>query len=348
MIRCALRCLFFVCLTGSALAADESVQSQPVMAIARHEAGEQRPSSTPVPPLDEKAEYFAIDGPIVDRVATRDSDQFKRDITRIGMMVHYASPFEFVTVGVSRDEFRQGDWSASVDSVILAGRKLNRRTGEGFTARIGATTNTDHVNWHGEGTWNIRFSEQTGIELIGNRDAVETPKGLEQRILSNFVAVSLDHALTDRLTVIAMPTYRQFTDDNTQRGGRAWLIYGLLPSYGLSVELKAQAYESTGDSQGIYFSPDFYERAEIGMRLRHAIGHWRVFASAHVGKEIINHEIDKPTSAFAFNTQRSFDNKLTIGLQFSYYRTASTATSIEDVGAYSWRMGRIFVMFPLP
>lgn len=335
MIR---QCLTVIC---ACLLAGQSWAETEIIDIT-----EMRPEATQVPDLLDETAYFAAGGPVIDRVATRDTDEFKRDITRAGMMVHYASPYEFVAVGASHNEFRQGNWSADVNSLLVAGRNVNRRTAEGVTGRLALTTNTDKFEWHGEGTWNIRFTENTGIELIGNRDAVETIGALKEGILSNFLAVSVDHALTDRLTVIGMPTYRRFTDGNVHRGGRGWLIYSLVPDWGLGIEVKAQAYESTGNSRGLYFSPDNYERYETGLRLRRAIGNWRVIASAGVGQERINHEIEKPTRTFVMTMQQSFPNNVTAGVQFSYFQASSSGTDINSSDEYAWRMGRAYVAIP--
>lgn len=325
-----------------------SLGTLPLQSLAANEldVAEKRPTNTQAPDLIDESEHFAVHGLIADRVSNSDTDKFKRDTTRVGAMVHYASPYEFIAIGASRNEFRQGNWSAGVNSLVLAGRSINRRTGEGYTGRLAATTNTEKINWHGEGTWNVRFSERTGAELIGSRDAVETVGALKEGILSNFLAVSVDHALTDRLTVIGMPTYQRFTDSNSRRGWRGWGIYNLLPDYGISVEIKAQAYDSSGSSNGLYFNPEHYERKEAGLRMRRSIGQWRVFATADFGRERIDRDIEKPTRIFALAAQRSFANNVTAGVQYSYYQASSSGTEISSSDDYTWRMARIYLAIP--
>lgn len=313
---------------------------------AESEVADKRASLARAPELTDAADYFALNGPVIDRVTTRDTDKFERDIWRIGTMLHYESRHEYMAVGVSRDDFRQGQWSATVDSLVMAGRRTDRRTAEGVTGRLALTTNTRKPEWHGEGVWNIRFGERTGMELIGSRDAVETKAALQQGILSNFVALSLDHALSERLTAIAMPTYQHYSDGNVQRGWRGWLIYSLLPDYGVSVEIKARAYDSSGDSQGRYFNPDHYQRQEAGLRFRHAVGDWRILASAGAGREWINRDIEKPTASFSLTAQRSFANNISVGAQFSYYRAANSGTDVDSTDQYAWRMGRVYVAIP--
>jgi hypothetical protein len=302
-----------------------------------------RASESQAPDLFDDGEMFQLHGPIIDRVATRDTDKFKRDILRAGMMVHYASPYEFLAVGASRNVFRQGNWSGAVNSLVLAGRDVNRRTAEGVVGRLALTTNTEKINWHGEASWNHRFTERTGMELVGSRDAVETIGALAEGIVYNFVGLSVDHALTDRLTMIGMPTYQRFNDGNSRRGWRGWLIYSLVPDWGLGAEIKAQAYDSTGSSHGLYFNPENYERREIGLRLRRAIGGWRLIASLAAGQERIDREIEKPTRTMTMTMQKTFTSDVTAGLQFSYYQASSSGTDIASSDDYAWRMGRAFV-----
>jgi hypothetical protein len=289
---------------------------------------------------------LSLHGVGVDLVATRDSDSFERNIVRAGAMVRYESVYDFVAVGASTNEFRQGDWSLRVNSLVVNMRKVNRATAEGFNLRAAVAFKGDHTELHGEGSWNMRFSESTGVELIANRDAVETRKALSGGTMASFAAASFDHAFSERLTAIVMPTYRHFTDGNDQPGLRGWLIYVLAPEQGLSVNLKARAYQSSQDGGGAYFSPEHYERAEIGLRLRRSMGDWRVFATADLGRERINRDVEKPTSQFVLTAERIIARNLGVGLQFNYYRASDSANNTGGSDQYAWRMARVYFTIP--
>lgn len=315
-------------------------------ALAADVAGK-RPSDSNTPTNVDDADALSVNGAVVDMVATRDTDKFERNITRVGAMVHYKSVYDLVAIGVDSNEFRQGDWSRRANSLIASVRKVNRATAEGITARGGVAFVGDRTMLHGEGNWNIRFSETTGVELIANRDAIETQKALSNGTMATFLAASFDHAFSERLTAVVMPTYRHFTDGNDQSGLRGWLIYVLAPEQGLSMNVKARAYESSQDGGGAYFSPDRYERAEIGLRLRRAVGDWRVYATADLGRERINRDVEKPTSALALTAQRSFSNNMGLGLQFAYYRASDSASYTGGPSeVYAWRMARVYVAIP--
>lgn len=289
---------------------------------------------------------IGVKGPAFDLVGARDSDGFHRRTIRAAVMAQYASPYDFIAIGANRNEFSQNGWSTGINSVELTGRKINRRTAEGFTGHLALTTNTEKTEWHGGFTLNQRFTEKAGMEFIFNRDAIETQLALENQTLANLYALSLDYAVSDRWTVIAMPTYRDFTDGNAQRGGRGWLIYSLLPEYGLSAQIKGQFYDSTRGSEQ-YFSPDNYERVEFGLRFRRAIGDWRVFADAAYGREFINHDIEQPTTTLVLSGERSFSNQIAVGVQLSYYRAAASGTQASASDDYHWSMARLYMTIPL-
>lgn len=307
---------------------------------------DRRASANETPQLYDDLDALGWQGAALDGVATRDTDRFERNIVRVGAMVRFESMHDFVAVGASTDKFRQGDWSLRVDSLLAALRKVNPATAEGITARGALAVSGKRTRFHGEGVWNVRFTPRTGMELIASRDAVETVQGLQSAILANFFAASLDHAVSDRLTVIGMPTYRRFSDGNEQTGWRGWLIYAIAPSEGLSVNLKARSYDSSRGGGGAYFSPAHYERAEVGLRLRRALGAWRVFATADVGTERIDHAIEKPTAHLSLTAQRPLTGGAAVGAQFAYFRASDSAAGAGGADRYAWRMARVTVLLP--
>lgn len=290
---------------------------------------------------DDNAEVF---GGGIDTVYTTDSDQFRSARLRGGALVHYASPYDLIAVGGGGTYYKQDDWSEQRYTLAGAVRKVDRATGAGVTATAGISSVGDHLKLFGEGTWNIRFSESTGVELIGQRDYVETRAALDAGTMTNYLAASVDHAVTDRLTLIGLAGGQWFSDDNHRTHLRGRVIYTLLPEHGLGVQVRAQGYESSRSGGGLYFNPDRYERADIGLRLRRSIADWRVLAAVGGGQEWIDHATRNPTSYAEVRGQRSFANNLTLALTFAYYR-ASEADSAGS-GDYNWRYYRALFILP--
>jgi hypothetical protein len=47
------------------------------------------------------------------------------------------------------------------------------------------------------------------------------------------------------------------------------------------------------------------------------------------------------------STQRNFDNNLSVGLQFAYYRASDSANNLGGAtDVYAWRMARLYVTIP--
>jgi hypothetical protein len=318
----------------------------PATAIRAGDAEDRLPADTRTPASFGDADELWLQGVAAGLAATRDSDKFERNITRVGAMVHYESSYDFIALGASSNLFRQNDWSRRVNSLVASLRKVDRATAEGITVRAALASSGDRTELHGEADWNIRFSKNAGVELIANRDFVETRQALTNGTMASFLGASFDYAATERLTLIGMPTYRRFTDGNEQLGLRGWLIYGLIPEQGLSVQAKARAYHSSQDGGGAYFSPEDYARAEIGLRLRRAVGDWRVYATADLGRERINRDIDKPTSGLALTAQRHFSNNAGLGWQLAYFRASDSASNTGGSDRYAWRLARAFVTIP--
>jgi len=285
-----------------------------------------------------------IDGGGIDTVYTTDSDHFKSSRLRAGALVHYASPYDLIAVGGGGTYYKQGDWSKERYTLAGAIRKLERGTGAGIVATAGVSSIDGRQKLIGEGTWNIRLARSTGMEFIGQRDFVETRAALDATTMTNYLAASVDHAVSDRFTVIGLGGFQWFSDDNHRTHLRGRAIYALLPEHGLSVQVRAQGYESSRPGGALYFNPDRYERADIGLRLRRSIADWRVLAAVGGGQERIDHAVRNPTSYAELRGQRSFSNNLTLALTFAYFR-ASEAESTGS-GSYNWRYYRALFIIP--
>jgi hypothetical protein len=286
-----------------------------------------------------------FEGGGIDTVYTTDSDHFRSARLRVGALVHYKSPYDVIAVGGGGTYYEQNDWSKERYTLAAAVRKLDRATGAGVVATAGVSSVGDHQKLFGEGTWNVRLSQATGLEFIGQRDFVETRAALDAGTMTNYLAASVDHAPSDRFTVIGLAGVQWFSDDNQRTHLRGRAIYAVLPEQGLSVQVRAQGYESSSPGGGLYFNPDRYERADIGLRLRRSIADWRVLAAVGGGQEWIDHTVRNPTSYAEARGQRSFANNLTLALTFAYYR-ASEADSAGS-GAYNWRYFRVLFIIPL-
>lgn len=310
----------------------------------RLDSRRQAPELSPTTPPEHHDDEY-IFGTGIDTIYTTDSEHFRSIRLRAAALVRYESPWDLIAVGGGGVYYKQDDWSKERYSLAGAIRKLDRETGAGVVAVGGVASVGDHQKLFGEGTWNVRLTRSTGVEFIGQRDFVETRPALDAGTMTNFFAASADHAVSDRLTVIGLAGGQWYSDDNHRTHLRGRAIYALLPEHGLSVQVRAQGYESSRPGGGLYFNPDRYERADIGLRVRRSVGaDWRVLAAVGAGQEWIDHSVKNPTAYAEARGQRSFANNVTLALTFAYYR-ASEAESAGS-GDYRWSYFRVLLIIP--
>jgi hypothetical protein len=111
------------------------------------------------------------------------------------------------------------------------------------------------------------------------------------------------------------------------------------------VQGRARGYESSRPGGSLYFNPDRYERADVGLRLRRAFGaDWRVIGAAGAGRERINGDVENPTSYVDFRAERSFSNNMSVVFNFSYQRNSDSDSATGN--AYIWRYFRAVLVAP--
>jgi hypothetical protein len=79
------------------------------------------PGTTHTPAPLEGEEDMALKGLTAGRWWIWDSDHFKRDITSIGTALRFKRPDDFISIGIIRNDFRQGDWSEHCSALPRSG-----------------------------------------------------------------------------------------------------------------------------------------------------------------------------------------------------------------------------------
>jgi len=321
-----------------------------LLAVLACSAAEQK---TPAPGVAEDRSYAASSLDLLpgagigfEFVGARDSDHFQSRQTSLVGLVHYNSPYDLLAVGAGTEYFKQDDWSRRGYSLVGFAEKRDRATGAGISASVGVKQIDGHDRATAEAVVNHRFSAQTGGELILQRDFVETRAALDAGVTQAFIAGSIDHTFTDRWTGIALAGAQRFSDGNDRAHLRGWLIYTLVPEYGLSLQARIRGYENSQTGSAFYFNPDRYETADFGLRLRTGVSGWRLHALLAAGEERIDRASTNPTRFAQLNADRVLAGDIRAGVRYAYSRAAGENTASAS-GGYTWRYLRFFIVAPL-
>jgi hypothetical protein len=262
---------------------------------------------------------------ITDDSVTSDADDFQSFRIRAGALAHYASPFEYWGATVQQTHYAHDDASRNAPAVSFLWRKQKRETLEGTIAEAGITRVSGRIRPIVDATWSIRPRPRTGIEVIGAADLVETVGAIDRGVAYTFGGASVEHQFADRFTAIGLAGFQRFTDDNDRIHLRGRLIASLVPSYGISAQLRYRQYNSdTSDVGGLYFNPQRYRQWDgaLSMRRRHAGWNWYGVIAA--GQEFVEGDA-RGTGNLELRTEGPLPHDMRIVIRAAYNRSAGYA-----------------------
>ena len=225
------------------------------------------------------AEPAATPLPAVGIEVTASADSDKTDVLKILGRALWMSdgPDHYQGVAVEQAWFRpRGGAGREAQRVYLdLASDLN---GKWYgRARLG----TDGHSWLGSA--DVR-SADWHKEFFVEREIVETPRGLDERVYYTFSGASLDLLSTDRDTLSAMAGVQTFTGHNVRIHLRAAYIHVVKPRAGLSLQLRARYFHSSRPGELDYFSPrNFVQLVPVVQMRRFDKSGWMVLAAAGYG-----------------------------------------------------------------
>ena len=284
-----------------------------------------------------------IPGHALEALGTADSDHFYSARLRAGILLRHESAYDFAGLGIGAASYQQREWSAERYSLVGALRRTERATGAGVVASAGISEAADRWRIIADATWNARLSPSAGFELIGQRDLVETRAGIDAGTMTNFVAASIDYAASERLTLIGLGGLQVYSDNNWRPHLRGRAIYTLMPEQGLGLQARARGYDSNGTAPATYFNPERYVQADVGLRLRRALGDWRMLAAAGFGEEDVEGVERKGTYYLEARAERGFGNNLWLALSYVLDHSSGSDAASAD---YTWHYFRAVLVIP--
>jgi hypothetical protein len=171
-----------------------------------------------------------------------DSEGFSTYKYNAGFLPLYEHGEKYTGISYQHNYFTQGGWDSSAEVYTLLTKAINPRTGLGYNANIGYNLENGHKLITTDSNYGFRATDSTKVEVMVNRDRVETQNSLNNGIYYTLGGVSVEQQILERLTAIVMGANMYFSDTNTRPIVRAKLIYDLVPDYGLTAQLRYRQY----------------------------------------------------------------------------------------------------------
>jgi hypothetical protein len=273
-----------------------------------------------------------------------DAAHFDAARLRSGALIHYASPFGYAGVAAQTTFYSQSGWHRNAPAVLGLWRNQRRDTLAGTIAEAGLVRISGHTRVIGDGTWGLRPAAHTGIELLAASDVVETQRAIESATAYQFFGASIEQQLTGRFTAIGLAGYQHFTDHNERLHLRGRLIWLLVPSQGISAQVRWRQYNSRqADVGGAYFNPGRYRQWEAGLAIRKRHAGWIWWGNLSVGREEIGGTLSHATGLADFRAEGALGKNARLVIHASYNRSAGFTAA----DGYWYRTIGLMVVVPL-
>ena len=266
-------------------------------------------------------------------IHTRDADDFDATHVIAGYLPGYRSPQDQWGVAAGYDHYSQDGWSRDGERLLGRLRRLDAATGAGLAADAGVARAGSRTRFIADATWSARLTPGTGFELIGARDWVDTRPAIDDGITYTFYGASIDQALGERLTAIALLARQEFSDGNARNHVRGRLILALAPELGVTLQLRHRRYitEDT-DVPRRYFNPARYDETQLVLALRRRLTSWpgwTVSGAAGAGRETVDNDEHNPTVTTELRLEGPLDNGWRVGLRAQYLRTSGGVSGTD-------------------
>ena len=269
-------------------------------------------------------------GGLANVVGETDAENFTAVRVRAGGLFDYTSPMKYLGVTVQTSEYSQSGWKQNVSGVVGLWRNQASDSLVGVDAEFGVVKVGGRTRALGDVTLGLRPALNTGVEFLASAGLVETQAAIKQGTGHSFWGVTVEQALTESLTAIALAGYQPFSDGNDRTHLRARLVWDALPNQGLNLQARWRQYRSSKtDVGGAYFDPEKYQQwlALVGFRKRFPV--WTASGALGAGRETIRsgETMTKPSSLAELRIERALTGDAKLAMQASYNRSAGFSNS---------------------
>ncbi len=246
-------------------------------------------------------------------------------MTKVGgaYLPKYEHGDSYLGVNYQFNHYNQNGWVANGNQAGLIAKDINSHTGLGYVATLGVNTIAGSSLLVTDSSYGFKATDSTRIELLLNRDRVETQGALTNNIYYTLIGGSVEQQIIDRLSVVGMVGNMYFSDTNTRPFFRAKIIYDLWPDYGLTAQLRYRQYRDTNTNvANNYFNPDTYNEGMFVLGMKKRYEAWVFSGTAGIGRQTVNSDTTTTTQLLEMSATSPFTNNIFFRARAGYGKSA--------------------------
>ncbi|HEY5993597.1 MAG TPA: hypothetical protein VIU46_03255 [Gallionellaceae bacterium] len=219
----------------------------------------------------------------------RDSEGFSAYKLGAGFYPRYEHGDRYTGVEYQKNHYSQGNWSSWGNEARLVTREINPRTALGYNLSLGYNQENNFGLLTTNSQYGFGVTDDTRLELLLMRDRVETQNAIINNVYYTLPALSVEHKLLERLTLVAMGGDMFFSDTNSRLLLRLKLLYDLVPEQGITAQLRYRRFHDSNTNVAFnYFNPASYDEAMLALGMRRRVSGWVLDGAAGLGRQSVN------------------------------------------------------------
>jgi hypothetical protein len=179
-------------------------------------------------------------------------------------------------------------------------------------------------------------------EYFIEREIIETPLGLQDRLYSTYLGAAFDLPFDERNMLTTVVGVQEFGGSNVRLHLRGNFIHSISPKNGLSAQLRVRYFHDTHPNESDYFAPGWYAQAIPTLQLRRYVNGWRYAVAAGYGVQRAAGTSWQPARLVEASITSPNTGPWTVKAGFTYTNTPANSGFTYDYRQFSLTLGRIF------
>lgn len=214
----------------------------------------------------------------IDAWASSDADGNESRRLALGWNTAHRDLDHWWGVTVERAEFAGDGWREQDDRIYLSG------AGDAGAWRWRGDLGSNGSDVLGRAS--IHSLDARRKEIFIERDTLETRRGVANGWVHTFAGAAVDLPMGERWSSTLLVGAQHFgTGSNLRSHLRGNLVHAVLPSQGISLQLRTRYHRNSHPREADYFSPAWYGEATGVVGWRRFVGDYQWRAAAGIGRQ---------------------------------------------------------------